>query len=110
MNTVAALIAKLDAEDQQALAEAQVLETRQYNGETYETIGEWDEGYHAGLRRALDIVRHHKWPSTAFGDARHRKVVVEVSGVVAHVTEAPDDVEVEVIDHDDQEAERDAAP
>lgn len=32
-----------------------------------------------------------------------RKVVIEVSGGVADVTECPDDVEVEIIDHDNEE-------
>lgn len=31
-----------------------------------------------------------------------RKVIVEVSGGVAYVTECPDDVEVEIIDHDNE--------
>lgn len=32
---------------------------------------------------------------------KKRKVVIEVEGGVADVTECPDDVEVEIIDHDD---------
>jgi hypothetical protein len=32
-----------------------------------------------------------------------RRVVIEVSGGVAEVTECPDDVEVIIIDHDNEE-------
>jgi hypothetical protein len=34
-----------------------------------------------------------------------KQVVIEVLGGVATVTECPDDVEVEIIDHDNEEAE-----
>lgn len=34
-----------------------------------------------------------------------KKVVIEVLGGVAEVTECPDDVEVVIIDHDNEEAE-----
>ena len=34
-----------------------------------------------------------------------KKVVIEVHGGIAEVTECPDDVEVEIIDHDNEEAE-----
>jgi hypothetical protein len=37
-----------------------------------------------------------------------RKVVIEVYGGVAEVTSCPDDVDVEIIDHDNLEAEDDA--
>ena len=38
------------------------------------------------------------------------RVVVEVSGGVAYVTRCPENVEVEVIDHDDQSAPEEEAP
>jgi hypothetical protein len=53
----------------------------------------------------------------AIADAREKllklcnhqhKVVVEVSGGVAEVTHCPPNVEVEIIDHDDLEAELEA--
>lgn len=34
-----------------------------------------------------------------------KKVIIEVTGGVAEVTQCPDDVMVEIIDHDNQEAE-----
>jgi hypothetical protein len=37
-----------------------------------------------------------------------RKVVIEVSGGVAYVLSCPDDVEVEIIDRDNEEAELEA--
>jgi hypothetical protein len=38
------------------------------------------------------------------------RVVIEVRGVVAEVTVAPDEVEVEIIDHDDESAPEEEAP
>ena len=38
------------------------------------------------------------------------KVVVEVSGGVAYVTTCPDNVEVEIIDHDDASAPGEEIP
>jgi hypothetical protein len=38
------------------------------------------------------------------------KVVVEVSGGVAHVTLCPEGVEVEIIDHDDEPAPAEESP
>ncbi len=36
--------------------------------------------------------------------AQRRRVVIEVRGGVAEVTDAPNDVEVEIIDHDNESA------
>ena len=38
------------------------------------------------------------------------KVVIEVSGGVAFVTQCPNEVEVEIIDHDDESAPEEEAP
>jgi hypothetical protein len=44
-------------------------------------------------------------PSQAEAPRRLAKVVIEVLGGVAEVTSNPDNVEVEIIDHDNEEAE-----
>ena len=38
------------------------------------------------------------------------QVVIEVSGGVAYVTSCPEDVAVEIIDHDDESAPEEEAP
>ena len=39
-----------------------------------------------------------------------QRVTIEVSGGVAYVTRCPEDVEVEIIDHDDEFAPEEEAP
>lgn len=53
---------------------------------------------------ALDSVDFYRGMlRAAYRQTRERKIVVEVLGGVAYVASSPDDTEVEIIDHDNEE-------